>query len=105
VLAGFDQLLGLAQRRGIDHDHVLLFGCWVKEIVTHRVESLGLHCYGCCGPLQQGVLAWWLRLKIRREPQVDFGVASFVIHILFDEVPFTSLWLLKMSSAFELLKL
>jgi len=39
VLAGFDELFGLAQSIGLDKDNLLVFGCWVEEIAIHKGNS------------------------------------------------------------------
>ena len=36
MLAGFDQLLGLAQGRSVNGNDVLLFGSGIEEVAGHR---------------------------------------------------------------------
>jgi hypothetical protein len=40
VLTGFDQLLGFAERRGIDEHDDLLFGRGIEEVARHGADSI-----------------------------------------------------------------
>ena len=37
-----DQFLGFAERRRVDQDDVLLFGCWIEEVeeLRHGADSI-----------------------------------------------------------------